>query len=58
MVEKYGKLQFNIDFYTEVLDLRYLTDAMADDPFMAKYKKLNEALTELVENYSLVSKRN
>lgn len=55
LIEKYGKLQFNIDFYTDVLDLHYLVDAIADDPFMKKYKKLNEAMTELIENYSLVS---
>ena len=55
LVEKYGKLKFNIDFYTEVLDLEYLVEAMADDPFTKKYKKLNEALTDLVQNYSLVN---
>jgi GTPase SAR1 family protein len=54
-VEKFGKLQFNIDFYTEVLDLHYLTDTLPDDPFTKKYKKLNEAITDLVQNYSLVN---
>lgn len=55
LIEKYGKLDFNIDFYTEVLDLTYLTERISDDPFTKKYKKLNEALTDLVMNYSLVN---
>ncbi len=33
---------------------RYLTEAMAEDPFLARHKKLNEALTDLIENYGLV----
>ena len=28
LVEKYGKLPFNLDFFTEVLDLSYLLDQM------------------------------
>jgi hypothetical protein len=26
LIEKFGKLSFNLDFYTEVLDLHYLLD--------------------------------
>ena len=26
LVEKYGRLAFNLDFYTDVLDLNYLLD--------------------------------
>ncbi len=33
LIEKYGKLDFNIDFYTDVLDLTYLLDTIIDDPF-------------------------
>ena len=33
LIEKYGKLDFNIDYYTEVLDLEYLIDRISDDPF-------------------------
>jgi len=55
-IEKYGKLNFNIDYYTEVLDLEHLVDSMPDDPFFSsKFKKLNAAITDLVQNYSLVS---
>lgn len=49
------RLAFNIDFYTEVLDLNYLLEKLDEDPFTAKYKKLNAALISLVEDYSLVS---
>ena len=85
LIEKYGKLDFNIDYYTEVLDLEYLIDRISDDPFTgslytynnplseqlnlkldriltyfrislsAKFKKLNEAMTGLVSDYSLVN---
>ncbi len=46
---------FNLDFYTEVLDLQYLLQYMEGDQFLKKYKKLNEALIGLVQDYSLVS---
>ena len=36
LVEKYGKLDFNIDYYTEVQDLDYLLDRISDDPFTGK----------------------
>lgn len=48
-------LAFNIDFYTEVLDLNYLLEQLDEDPFTAKYKKLNKALVSITEGYSLVS---
>lgn len=31
------RLAFNIDFYTEVLDLNYLLEKLDEDPFTAKY---------------------
>ena len=49
------KAAFNLDYYTEVLDLQYLLEHLSEDPFFHKYKKLNEALIGLVEDYSLVS---
>ncbi|XP_076443792.1 GPN-loop GTPase 2-like [Babylonia areolata] len=55
LIEKYGKLSFGVDFYTEVLDLSYLLERLEVDPVFAKYKRLNEALVGLVEDYSLVS---
>lgn len=49
------KLDFGIDFYTEVLDLNYLLDCLDEDKFMNKYKKLNNALVSIIEDYSLVT---
>lgn len=46
---------FNLDYYTEVLDLGYLLEHLSDHPFFRRYKRLNEALIGLVEDYSLVS---
>ena len=48
-------LVFGLDFYTEVLDLNFLLEHLSDHPFFHKYKKLNEALVGLVQDYSLVS---
>lgn len=50
-----SKLQFNLDFYTEVLDLQYLLDALDTTPGMEKYKKLNAAIIDMIEGYSLVT---
>ncbi|NXP55548.1 GPN2 GTPase, partial [Heliornis fulica] len=55
LIEQYGKLAFNLDYYTEVLDLSYLVDHLASDPFFRNYRRLNEKLVEVVEDYSLVS---
>merc|ERR1712150_156240 len=55
LVEKYGKLQFNLDYYTDVLDLEYILETLPDDNFTKKYKQLNEALTGLISDYSLVN---
>ena len=55
LVEKYGKLQFSLDYYTDVLDLEYLIDTFPEDNFTKKYKLLNEALTGLISDYSLVN---
>lgn len=49
------KFDFALDFYTDVLRLDYLIDVLDDGPFTKKYKKLNAALVDLVQDYSLVS---
>lgn len=46
---------FNLDYYTEVLDLSYLVDHLASDPFFRNFRRLNEKLVEVIEDYSLVS---
>ncbi|XP_032058320.1 GPN-loop GTPase 2 [Aythya fuligula] len=55
LIEQYGKLAFNLDYYTEVLDLSYLVDHLASDPFFRNYRRLNTKLVEVIEDYSLVS---
>lgn len=50
-----SRLAFNIDFYTQVLDLKYLLEALDSAPGMRKYAKLNAAIVSLVEDYSLVT---
>lgn len=49
------KLQFGIDFYTEVLDLNYLLDCLDTDTITSRYKKLNSAFVSIIEDYSLVT---
>lgn len=50
-----SKLAFNIDFYTEVLDLKYLLESLDSSPGMKKYAKLNAAIVSMIEDYSLVT---
>lgn len=44
-----------MDFYTDVLDLKYLLELLDDEPFTKKYKKLNAAIVDLIQDYSLVA---
>ena len=53
LVEKFGLLSFNIDYFCDVLDLSYLLDRINDDPFNKKFKKLNRAMCGIIEDYSL-----
>ena len=46
---------FNLDFFTEVLDLNYLLEMVGDDPLLKKFKKMNEAIIGVIQDYSLVS---
>lgn len=61
LIERYGSLEQNIDFYTEVLDLSYLlkNKNFNKDKFQAKiakkYRKFNKALCDVIQDYSLVS---
>lgn len=50
-----SKLAFNLDFYTQVLDLKYLLEALDNTPGMQRYSKLNAAIVSMVEDYSLVT---
>ncbi|XP_066148055.1 GPN-loop GTPase 2 [Euwallacea fornicatus] len=50
-----SKLDFGVNFYTDVLDLQYLLEQLDEGAFTKKYKKLNKAIVGLIEDYSLVS---
>lgn len=54
---KGSSLDFGLDFYTEAVDLKRLVqlmDQQSSSLFGDKFKKLNEALCELIEDFSLV----
>jgi GPN-loop GTPase len=57
-ISSYDALPFNLDFYTEVQDLSYLQPYLEEEsPAMRseKFARLNQAVANLVENFSLVS---
>jgi GTPase SAR1 family protein len=55
LIGSYGKLAFNLDFYTDVQDLSYLEHHLSQDPRSAKYRKLTKELCSVIEDYSLVN---
>lgn len=55
LIEKYGKLDFNLDFYTEVQDLSHLLQYLEKDPISKQFSNLNKAICGLIEDFSLVS---
>ncbi|RKO90802.1 hypothetical protein BDK51DRAFT_35791 [Blyttiomyces helicus] len=57
LMESYGKLAFNLDFYTEVQDLSYLLEQLSSTPRTSRFASLNRALCELIEEFSLVGFR-
>ncbi|CAZ79217.1 unnamed protein product [Tuber melanosporum] len=55
LINQYGPLAFNLDFYTEVQDLTHMLPLLEEDPRLKKYAKLNEAIVDLVDSFGLVS---
>ncbi|XP_010493318.1 PREDICTED: GPN-loop GTPase 2 homolog [Camelina sativa] len=55
LIGSYGKLAFNLDFYTDVQDLSYLEHHLGQDPRSAKYRKLTKELCSVIEDFSLVN---
>ncbi|GAY67713.1 hypothetical protein CUMW_258780, partial [Citrus unshiu] len=53
LIENYGKLAFNLEYYTDVQDLSFLQHALGQDPRSAKYRKLTKELCDVIEDYSL-----
>ncbi|KAH3762471.1 ATP binding protein [Pelomyxa schiedti] len=55
LLQKYGPLAFDLEFYTDAMDLEHLKELLDADTFGSKFKKLNAALCELVSDFNLVS---
>jgi GPN-loop GTPase len=55
LIKQYGELAFNLDFYTDVLNLSYLVETLDSDRFLTKFKKLNKKICDVVSDYSLLS---
>lgn len=58
LIQQYGKLAFDIDFYTDVQDLSYLLQHMQETASVhtnPMFTQLNQRLIEIIEEYGLVS---
>lgn len=55
LFESYGETPFRMDYYTDVLDLRYLLHHLPQDPFSSRFGSLQEGLIDVIEGYNLVS---
>ncbi|KAJ8096903.1 hypothetical protein POJ06DRAFT_241531 [Lipomyces tetrasporus] len=57
LLSNYGKLDFNLDFYSEVQDLNYLLPLIKrESPTLlgGKFASLNEAIADLIMDFGLV----
>ncbi|KAK8961940.1 hypothetical protein KSP40_PGU001634 [Platanthera guangdongensis] len=55
LIESYGKLAYNLDFYTDVEELSYLQYHLDQDPRSSKYRKLTKGLCDVIQDFSLVN---
>jgi GTPase SAR1 family protein len=55
LVEQFGKLDFQLDYYTDVLNLEYLVNHLPQDPFSERMRNLSEGLIDVIQNFNLVS---
>eukprot|EP01132_Coremiostelium_polycephalum_P007869 gene7869-9686_t len=55
LLEKDGPLDFNLEYYTDVLNLSYLNSYLDKDPRLSKFSELNKAIAGIIEDYSMVS---
>lgn len=58
LLSNYGGLPFNLQFYTEVQDLEYLRPYVEEESrsiLSKKYARLTHLISEIVEDYNLVS---
>ncbi|OWA51354.1 GPN-loop GTPase 2 [Hypsibius exemplaris] len=54
LIEKLGKLDFDLAYYTEVTDLDFLLDRLEEQPYGRKLAKLSKAICEVIQDFSLV----
>eukprot|EP01105_Mastigella_eilhardi_P002704 TRINITY_DN1346_c0_g1_i2.p1 TRINITY_DN1346_c0_g1~~TRINITY_DN1346_c0_g1_i2.p1 ORF type:complete len:209 (-),score=67.38 TRINITY_DN1346_c0_g1_i2:49-675(-) len=55
LLSQCGPLAFDLEFYTDVLDLTFMQRELDRDGFTSRYRKLNAAICDLVSDFSLVS---
>jgi len=54
-LSSYGDLPFDLRYYAECRDLSYLLDSLNSDPRSEKYRGLNRAMVEVIEEFGMVS---
>lgn len=54
-IETYGKTRFNLDFYCELNNIKYLLETELESPFYKKYRDLTRAITDVIHDYALVT---
>lgn len=54
-IESYGKTRFNLDFYCELNNLKYLLETELENPFYKKYRDLTTAIIDVIHDYGLVT---
>eukprot|EP00028_Trichosphaerium_sp_Am-I-7-wt_P014670 CAMPEP_0168509074 /NCGR_PEP_ID=MMETSP0405-20121227/538_1 /TAXON_ID=498012 /ORGANISM="Trichosphaerium sp, Strain Am-I-7 wt" /LENGTH=120 /DNA_ID=CAMNT_0008526421 /DNA_START=510 /DNA_END=872 /DNA_ORIENTATION=+ len=54
-MKNFGKLDFNLEFYTNAGNLGFLMEHVKGTAIAERYKKLNSAICTVVEDFSLVS---
>ncbi|KAG8069562.1 hypothetical protein GUJ93_ZPchr0006g45727 [Zizania palustris] len=55
LIENYGNLAFNLNFYIDVKDLSYLQHHLDQGPRSVKYRKLTMELCNVIDDFSLVN---
>lgn len=55
LIESYGKLAYNLEFYTDVEELSYLQYHLDQDPRSSKYRKLTKGICDVIQDFSLVN---
>lgn len=54
-IESYGKTRFNLDFYCELNNLKYLLETELESPFYKKYRDLTKSIIDVIHDYGLVT---